>query len=102
MKILANESYSRVKKTKKRKDLIPLIVDRIFLICKEDKNFSIRTELSQVDEKLKIVKGKLQKQNALLKQANELQENITEKAATLDDESFKIKVKVLESLGSEL
>jgi len=102
MKILANESYTRVKKTKKKKDLVPTIVDRIFLICREDPNFSVRKEISQVDEKLTDIQEKLRKQDGLLSQANELHKNVSEKIEVIDDESFRIKVKVLESLGSEL
>ncbi len=86
----------------KKHDLIPTVIDHIFTICKEDKNFTIKENIGKIDKKLSIAKNQISKQQKLMNQANNIKKELLEKIKRIDDESFKIKYKVLETLGSEL
>jgi len=86
----------------KQHDLIPTVIDHIFTICKEDKNFSIKSNVGKIDKKLTIAESKIEKQKKLISQASMIKKELLEKIKRIDDESFTIKYKVLETLGSEL
>jgi len=102
MRIILSESNEKIKAIKKDEKLSSIIIDSVFSICKNDKNFNIRKELDVVDSKVKILSKKILKQESLLDRSSEIQENVLKKIKVIDDEGFKIKVRVLESLGSEL
>ena len=86
----------------KKHDMIPTVIDHIFTICKEDKNFKISSDIEKIDKKLTRVNKKITKQKSLVEQSENLKTNLLNKIKRIDDESFKIKYKVLETLGSEL
>lgn len=92
------EEIKRIKKH----NLIPTVIDHIFTICKEDKNFNIKKNIEEVDNKLSNLNKKLSKQKSLIEQSNGIKEDLLKKMKNIDDESFKIKLRVLETLGSEL
>lgn len=89
-------------KSIKENKLIPTIIDHIFTICKEDKNFNVNENILHIDKKLNDIENKVSKQNSLIEQSNKIKKELLEKIKRLDDESFKIKYKILENLGSEL
>ena len=86
----------------KKHDMIPTVIDHIFTICKEDKNFKINTNIEKIDKKLTGINKKINKQKSLVEQSETLKTSLLNKIKRIDDESFKIKYKVLETLGSEL
>ena len=86
----------------KKHQLIPTVIDHIFTICKEDKNFSIKDNIAKIDKKLIIAKNHIKKQKKLMEQSDTIKKDLLKKIKRIDDESFKIKYKVLETLGSEL
>ncbi len=86
----------------KKHDMIPTVIDHIFTICKEDKNFKISSDIEKIDKKLTVINKKITKQKSLVEQSENLKTNLLDKIKRIDDESFKIKYKVLETLGSEL
>jgi len=92
------EEMQRIRKHQ----LIPTVIDHIFTICKEDKNFSIKDNIAKIDKKLIIAKSHIKKQQKLMEQSDSIKKELLEKIKRIDDESFKIKYKVLETLGSEL
>lgn len=98
MKISHCEELKKVKK----QELVPLVIDSIFTICKEDKHFSISENTKQLDKKIKLAEQKIQKQKDLLSQSNELKTDLQEKIKKLEDDTFSIKCRVLENLGSEI
>jgi len=99
---IISESIEQLIKVKERTDLIPTVIDKIFSICKEDSTFSISSDISDIDNKLKSLEAKLYKQKKLLEKANGMEITILSKLKLLEDDSYGIKVRVLESLGSEL
>lgn len=86
----------------KKHDMISTIIDHVFTICKEDKNFKMSSNVEKIDKKLTLINKKIEKQNSLVEQSDMLKINLINKIKRIDDESFKIKYKVLETLGSEL
>jgi len=86
----------------KKHDIVPTVIDHIFTICKEDKNFKISSNIEKIDKKLTGLNKKINKQKSLVEQSDSLKTSLLEKIKRIDDESFKIKYKVLETLGSEL
>lgn len=86
----------------KKHELIPNVIDHIFAICKEDKHISINENVTKLDKKLIIAEKQINKQKKLIEQSDQIKANLLEKIKDIDDESFRIKYKVLETLGSEL
>lgn len=83
-------------------ELLPQIVERIFFICKQDPNFSLKDELEITENKILEVKQKIDKQDNLLTQSNELIKNLKNRITILDEQNSKKQIELLESLGSEL
>ena len=100
MKIITSES--NVKSKLKQKQIVPVVVNRIFSICKEDKNFTIKQEIDEIDKRLISLKKKTLKQDMLLDQSNELEKDVEGKISSLDKDIFASRVRILEMLGSEL
>ncbi len=86
----------------KEHDLVPTIIDHVFTICKEDKNFNISSDIKHIDKKVNLIDSKIFKQKALQEKSNTIKKELLKKIKRIEDESFKIKYKVLEFLGSEL
>jgi hypothetical protein len=91
-----------LKEVKQNPEFLPAVLDQIFWICKEDKSFKITDKIKSVDKQLEILKLNIRKQDSLLEQANTLKENINSKITSLDEDAFRTKAILLESLGSEL
>lgn len=102
MKITLCESRKKIDSLKKNESLIPLVVERVFTICKEDKNFSIKEDIGSIEQRMKMLKQKNEKQDSLLTQSNEMKATLLSKIKANKDESFSIKVKLLEALGSDI
>lgn len=102
MKIIFSESQDRINKVKGKKSSISAIVDNLLLLCKEDENFRSDTLTENSIVEVESIEKRIKKQDALLKQANEMREKITKRISSIDNDSFKIKVRLLEMLGSEL
>ena len=83
-------------------ELIPTVLEHIFVICKEDKHFDLKEKNTVVDNKLNLVNSKLKKQNSLFEQSEKIKKDLLEKLKNIDDESFTLKYKILETLGSEI
>ena len=83
-------------------NLIPTVLNHIYAICKEDKHFKIKDETILIEGKLSLVNSKLKKQNVLLEQSNVIKSELLEKIRYIKDESFKLKYKILETLGSDI
>jgi len=98
MNITTCEEFQKIKKH----DIIPNVIDHIFTICKEDKNFNIESNVKIIDKKITEINKKISKQKFLIEKSNDIKNDLLKKIKRLDDESFKIKYKVLEILGSEL
>jgi septal ring factor EnvC (AmiA/AmiB activator) len=94
--------FEEVEVKKDNKEMLPQIVNRIFSICKTDKNFPLKEQIERVEKKMTFLKHKIKKQNDLFKQSQQLTYQLDERLNILEDQNANLKEKLLESLGSEL
>ncbi len=101
MKIHTSEYGEKVSNLKKEKKFIPLVIDRVLTICKEDKHFSKNNDF-KLEHDLKTLTIKNKKQDKLVEQSRKIEKDLKEKMTQLENESFSLKVSILEALGSEI
>jgi len=103
MKIEKSDKKIKLEELQKKKEFLPSILNEIFVICKEDKLFSNSVESTKdLDKKIKSLESRINKQSALLKKSGDLKNNINKKIELIESDIFKLRVKLLEQLGSEL
>ena len=98
MNIIECKEMKRIKKH----NLIPTVIDHIFTICKEDSSFDISNDIKSIDKKIIYADKKISKQKSLTEQASNIKKDLSKKIKRIDDESFKIKYRILETLGSDI
>ena len=101
MKIITSESLVTSKK-KKKEDPIPKISEKIIAICQQDSEFTNNKNINEVKVRINSLQTKIKKQDYLLLKAKEMRNDITTKIENIDNDSFSMKVRILELLGSEL
>lgn len=84
------------------KDLLPQIVDRIFSICKVDPSFHLKDEMEIIGNRIQSILNKIEKQDNLLKQSENLKKDLIQRIEVMDDSNGKNQAELLETLGSEL
>jgi len=84
------------------KEMLPQVINRIFSVCKTDKNFPLREQIGYIDKEILTLKEKIIKQNLLFKQSKKLTHNLHERLNILEDRNGNLKETLIESLGSEL
>ena len=84
------------------KELLPQIVERIFAVCKTDSNFPLKSQMSNIDDQLDVIKKQIRKQDKLLNDSKTLNSNILSRLTNLRNSNQELRDKLLESLGSEL
>ena len=92
----------RVESIKYKQSSISEVVDRIFTICKTEENFPLKNQVEEVDLELSNLERKIQKQDQLLQQSQEIKNNLEKRINMLDGTIFDLRSNLLESLGSEL
>lgn len=83
-------------------ELLPQIADRIFSVCKSDPSFHLKDELEIIENKVLTFQRKIQRQDSLLKQSEEIERDILQRITILDDHNEQKQTELLESIGSEL
>ena len=94
--------FEETKVKKIDKEMLPQVINRIFSICKADKNFPLREQIGEIDSNILSIKRKLIKQSKLFKQSQNLAHELNERLNLLEDRNAGLKERLLESLGSEL
>lgn len=102
MNIIKTDSRKSLEQNQKHDDFISEVIDRIFLICQEDKNFNETERLDSVEKELTSLQEKVLKQDSLLKQSQEMKRTLKKKSDELNNVIFNEKSQLLESLGSEI
>lgn len=83
------------------KELLPQVIDRIFSICKSDPTFHLKDELEIVENKMMSIRQKIEKQESLLRQSDELKKDLIQRIEILDDHNEQKQAELLELIGSE-
>jgi len=103
MKIVETDTYSRLEQKQNNRDFISSVLDAITAICKVDKHFAeSKNNIHQIDETISDLNMKIQKQDGLLSQSQDIKRDLKKKISILDDENFSKKSELLESLGSTI
>jgi len=92
----------RVEQRTDSKELLPQIIDRIFLTCKNDSNFRLKDEMEIVENKIQALLKKIEKQDHLLDESNKIREDLKQRLEILESSNNNKQLQLLEELGSEL
>ena len=84
------------------KESLPQVIERLLAISKTDPNFKLRAKFSEIDSMVEALEIRLEKQDKLLLQAEEVRKGLNEKNERLDQDNFDLKSSLLESLGSSI
>lgn len=88
---------------KNAKSFLSSVLNEISLIGSIDPKISnIRDKINKLNEQIKEIEDKVLRKEELLKRAEETKEQYKNQITILDDENFRIKLELLDSLGSEL
>jgi len=102
VKIIKTDSRKTLEHNQKHDDFISEVIDRIFLICREDENFNETERLDSIDEKISVLQTKIKKQDKLLEQSKGMKISLKRKLDELDNRILTERSQLLESLGSEI
>jgi len=84
------------------KESLPQVIERLLAISKTDPNFKLRKKFAEIDSEINELEEKLEKQDKLLLQAEEIRRGLNEKNERLDEDNFDLRSSLLNSLGSAL
>lgn len=91
------------KATKSNKpELLPEIIERLFLVCKNDPQFELKNELEIVENTISSTDKKIQKQDSLLEQSSTLKSDLVKRIEEIDREIERKQILLVESLGGEM
>ena len=80
MRIKKSGMYLRLEQKIKESNFLQLILDEIFLICMNDKNFSTKNiGNSLIDSQLVEMRNKINKQKSIIKESTKLQGDFSKK-----------------------
>jgi len=102
VEIIKTHSRKTLEHNQKNDDFISEVIDRIFLICREDENFNEADKLNSIDEKISLLREKINKQDQLLVKSKQMKVSLKRKMDELDNGILSEKAQLLESLGSEI
>jgi len=83
-------------------ELLPQILKRIFLVCKEDPNFYLKNQIETVENNIYKLEKRVERNNMLLKEAEEISFSLKKRINNLEQKNIETKTRLLEELGSEL
>lgn len=83
-------------------ELFPQVVDRIFSVCKSDPSFHLKDELEIIENKMLSLQRKIEKQDSLIEQSNNLKKDIIQRIEIISEHNQQKQIELLESIGSEL
>lgn len=102
MRIIKTNIKEEWEQNYKKEDFIKCIVEHILTICKFDKNFNVDDKTSGIEESIQITQNKIKNKDELLSKSNDMRKSLIDKISELENENFRMKISLLESLGAEL
>jgi len=100
MRIIKIPVHDQWEQNYKKEEFINRVIKQILTICKFDKNFNIDDKTNRIDEDIKNTQTKIKSKDQLLLKSDEMRKTLVEKITDLENENCKIKMNLLESLGS--
>ena len=102
MRIIKTTIQEQWEQNYKKEEFISRIVEQILMICKHDKNFNIADKVNRIDEDVENTTKKIKSKNELLVKSDEMRKSLVDKLTELENDNFRVKMNLLESLGAEL
>ena len=102
MRIIKMDIKEEWEQNYKKEEFIRHIIEHILIICKYDKNFNIGDKTSRIEESIKNAQDKIKNKDKLLSKSDEMRKSLVDKLTELENENFRMKVNLLESLGLAL
>ena len=84
------------------KETLPHVIQRLLAICKTDPNFHLKEKFSFMENKISELEEKVERQEALLIESEEIRKSLSQRSSTLDQSNYDLQTSLLELLGSEL
>jgi len=102
VKISKTCKYLNLEQKLKNSGFIQSVFNKILLICLNDKSLLDTDKKDNlVNSQINELQQKINKQDSLLEQSKKLQENFSKKISFIDNENYRLKIELLESLGIE-
>jgi len=98
MKIITSE---HILSGNKREDVLSSAIEHIFLVCKEDKHFVNQVDLLKLDNQIEKLESKALKYDKLITESEKIESNFKNQIRKLSESNETLRVKLLESLGSD-
>lgn len=86
---------------RKNGDFLTTILDSIFAISKNDKNFSVRDKSDKISNKIGDLTKKINEKQTLLDKALMIEKNTLKTLKDYEEQNTSLKTKLLEILGGE-
>ena len=83
------------------REMLPQIIQRIFFVCKADKNFPLKSQTQTLDGKVSLLKSKVLHQMEIAKRSKKNRENLEDRINSLEDNNTDTRNQLLDFLGSE-
>jgi ethanolamine utilization cobalamin adenosyltransferase len=83
------------------KSSITKVVEKIFLICKNDPSFKLKAELESIESEIHTLNKRIAKQDNLLKQSKEIRKDFISRMQSIEESNSNTRTVLLERLGSE-
>lgn len=102
MRIIKSNVQENREQNYKKEEFIECVLDQIFMIAKSDDNFKIAQKIDESDKTIKSLEKKIIGKNELLKKSEKLKKEFKEKVSNIENQNFKMKMNLLESLGADI
>ena len=100
MKIIKSNVQENREQNYKKEEFMNGVLDQVFMIAKNDDNFQMSNEIESIENTIVSLKEKILNKNKLLKKSENLKKEFVGKLTNLENQNFRLKVNLLESLGS--
>jgi len=102
MRIIKTHFNKSLEQKVRNKDLISNVMERLFVICKENANQELKGKIDSTSGRIEELSKKKRKLQQLLESATEAKKDLAEKVEDLENLNFSKRSQLLEELGSEL
>lgn len=81
---------------------LPQIVERMLAVCKNDPQFKLKDKILEIDNLIDELEMRVEKKDSVLLQSEEAKNAISQRISTIDESNYELRMRLLESLGSDL
>ena len=82
------------------KEMLPQVIQRIFSICKIDKNFPLKNKIQVLEGKVSSLKSRVMRQMEVARRSQKTREDLMKRIVDLEERNEDLKNELLNFLGS--